>query len=108
MKKYEALFILNLTGREDSLKDVIDRLTAEMTAAGCQVETVQKMDRRAFARVSSKKVAAGHYVNFIFQAEPSVLPGLRHRFTLDEEVYRMMLTIAPAVDESPKLATAES
>jgi small subunit ribosomal protein S6 len=107
MKKYEGLFILNLTGREDSLKDVIDRLTAEMTAAGCEVETVQKMDRRAFARVSSKKVAAGHYVNFIFQAEPSVLPGLRNRFKLDEEVYRLMLTIAPVVEESAKLATAE-
>jgi small subunit ribosomal protein S6 len=107
MKKYEGLFILNLTGREDSLKDVIDRLTSEMTAAGCQVETVQKMDRRAFARVSSKKVAAGHYVNFIFQAEPSVVPGLRNRFLLDEEVYRMLVTIAPAVDETAKLASTE-
>jgi small subunit ribosomal protein S6 len=107
MKKYEGLFILNLTGREDSLKDVIDRLTAELTAAGCQVETVQKMDRRAFARVSSKKVAAGHYVNFIFQAEPSVLPALRTRFVLDEEVYRLMLTIAPAVEETPALAPTQ-
>jgi small subunit ribosomal protein S6 len=107
MKKYEGLFILNLAGREDSIKDVIDRLTADITAAGCQVETVQKMDRRAFARVSSKKVAAGHYVNFIFQAEPSVLPTLRNRFVLDEEVYRVLITIAPEVDETVKLATSQ-
>lgn len=107
MKKYEGLFILNLTGREDSVKDVIDRLTSELTAAGCQVETVQKMDRRPFARVSNKKVAAGHYVNFIFQAEPSVVPGLRNRFLLDEEVYRMLVTIAPEVEDTAKLAPTQ-
>lgn len=107
MRKYEGLFILNLAGREDSLKDVIDRLTAELTAAGCQVETVQKMDRRAFARVSSKKVAAGHYVNFIFQAEPAVVPTLRNRFLLDEDVYRMLVTVAPAIEETVKIAATQ-
>lgn len=108
MKKYEGLFILNLAGREESLKDVIDRLTSELTAAGCSVETVQKMDRRSFARVSSKKVTAGYYVNFIFSAEPSVLPQLQSRFVLDQDVYRVLITLASAIREPVALAQAQS
>lgn len=97
MKKYEGLFILNLAGREDSLKDVIDRVSAELTSAGCKVETVQKMDRRTFARVASKKVTGGYYVNFIFEADNSVVPQLRNRFLLDEDIYRVLVTKAPSV-----------
>jgi ribosomal protein S6 len=97
MKKYEGLFILNLAGREDSLKDVIDRVTAELTGAGCKVETVQKMDRRTFARAANKKVTGGYYVNFIFDAETSVVSHLRNRFSLDQDVYRVLVTKAPAV-----------
>ena len=96
MKKYEGLFILNLAGREDSLKDVIDRVTTELTNAGCQVENVQKMDRRTFARAASKKVTGGYYVNFIFNAETAVVPQLRNRFLLDQDVYRLLVTTAPA------------
>jgi ribosomal protein S6 len=96
MKKYEGLFILNLAGREDSLKDVIDRITAELTNGGCKVETVQKMDRRTFARAASKKVTGGYYVNVIFSAESSVVPQLRNRFQLDQDVYRLLVTTAPA------------
>ncbi len=103
MKKYEGLFILNLAGREESLKDVIDRVTAELTSAGCTVETVQKMDRRTFARAASKKVTGGYYVNFIFSAGNTVVPQLRSRFILDQDVYRVLVTEA---SEVPSTAVA--
>lgn len=106
MKKYEGLFILNLAGREESLKDVIDRVTAELTNAGCKVETVQKMDRRTFARVASRKVTGGHYVNFIFSADKSVVPQLRNRFQLDQDVYRMLVTVAPAAPAAARSPAA--
>jgi ribosomal protein S6 len=104
MKKYEGLFILNLAGREESLKDVIDRVTAELTNAGCKVETVQKMDRRTFARAANKKVTGGYYVNFIFSAENSVVAHIRNRFVLDQDVYRVLITNAPAVTASAPVA----
>jgi small subunit ribosomal protein S6 len=104
MKNYEGLFILNLAGREENLKDVIDRLTAELTTAGVKVETVQKMDRRSFARAANKKISAGHYVNFIFSAEPVVLTRLRNRFTLDPDVFRVLFTEAPQALGSAKAA----
>ncbi len=66
MKRYEGLFVLNTAGKEEGVKEAIDRVTNELTAAGAKVETVQKMDRRTFARVADKKHGAGFYVNVIF------------------------------------------
>ena len=48
MKRYEGLFILNTTGKEEGIKDIIDAIEADITAAGGKVETVQKMDKRPF------------------------------------------------------------
>lgn len=97
MRKYEGLFILNLAGREDGLKDTIDRLSDEITKVGGKVETVQKMEKKAFTRVADKKVKEGYYVNFIFEAEPEVAVKLTNHFDLDEDVFRLMLTHAPAM-----------
>ncbi len=96
MKRYEGLFILNTAGKEEGIKDVIDKLTADINAAGGRVETVQKMDKRNFVRVADKKHSAGFYVNFIFQTQPTALPGLRSKFALNEDVFRVLFTEAPA------------
>ncbi len=58
---------------------------------------VQKMDKRPFSRVANNKFTSGFYVNFIFDLEPSNLAQLRHRFALNEEVFRVLFTFAPAV-----------
>lgn len=102
MKRYEGLFILNTTAREEGIKDAIDKVSAEIAAHGGRVETVQKMDKRAFARVANKKHSSGFYVNVIFESLPSALVTLRNRFALNEEIFRVLLTEAPA----PKAAAA--
>jgi len=65
---------------------------AEITNAGGKVETVQKMDKRNFSRVANKKHNAGFYVNVIFESNPSVLDQLKHRFAMNEEVFRAFLS----------------
>ncbi len=97
MKRYEGLFILNTAGKEEGVKDAIDRITQELTAAGVKIETVQKMDKRNFMRVANKKHSAGFYANFIFEAEPAVVAQLRNRFVMNEEVFRVLFTVAPPV-----------
>lgn len=101
MKRYEGLFILETAGKEEGLKDTIDKISAEITSAGGKVETVQKMDKRNFSRVADKKHTAGNYVNVIFESNPSALEQLKHRFSMSDDVFRVMFTTAPA----PKLAT---
>ncbi len=102
MKRYEALFILDTAGKEEGIKDVIDKISAEITNAGGKVETVQKMDKKSFARVSDRKYTGGFYVNVIFEGQPAVLDTLKHRYAMNPDVFRVLFTNAPA----PKPAVA--
>jgi|SRR6267143_1320639 len=95
MKRYEGLFILNTAAKEEGIKDTIDKISAEISAAGGKVETVQKMDKKSFARVADKKFTSGFYVNVIFESNPNALAQLRSRFALNDEVFRVLFTIAP-------------
>jgi ribosomal protein S6 len=95
VKRYEGLFILNTAGKEEGIKDAIDKISSEITAAGGKVETVQKMDKKNYARVANKKYTSGFYVNVIFEIAPTLLAPLRGRFTLNEEVFRVLFTQAP-------------
>lgn len=88
--------------KEESLKDSIDKISAEITSAGGKVETVQKMDKRNFTRVANKKHSAGYYVNVIFESNPSALDQLRHRFAMNDEVFRVLFTNAPAPKPAAK------
>lgn len=95
MKRYEGLFILDLAGKEDGLKEVVDRVSADITAAGGKVETVQKMERKPFARLAGSGQAAGHYVNVIFEAKPGATAALSAQFKLASDVIRVIFTEAP-------------
>ena len=95
MKQYEGLFILNTAGREEGVKDALDKISAEITAAGGKVETVQKMDRKPFARVANKKHSAGFYANVIFTGTPAIVSQLRSKLALNEEIFRALFTEAP-------------
>ena len=95
MKRYEGLFILETAAKEEGIKDAIDKISSEITTAGGKVETVQKMDKKNFTRIADKKHTSGFYVNIIFESEPSVVNQLKSRFSLNEEVFRVMFTNAP-------------
>ena len=96
MKRYEGLFILDTAAKEEGIKDVIDKISSEITASGGKVETVQKMDKRNFSRVANKKHSAGFYVNVIFESQPSALEQLRHKFAMSQDVFRVLFSNAPA------------
>ncbi len=96
MKRYEGLFILDTAGKEETIKDTIDKISAEITSLGGKVETVQKMEKRSFMRVANKKYTSGFYVNVIFEVQPSVIDQIKKRFALNEEVFRVLFTEAPA------------
>ena len=85
--RYEALLVLNTQGREDTVKDVVDRLESEFQKEGAEIEQVQKMDKRQFS-YQAGELDAGHYVNFIFHADSQLITKLRAKFKLDPEVYR--------------------
>ena len=95
MKRYEGLFILNTAGKEEGVNDLVEKLKAEITAQGATIETVQKMDRKPYARVADKRHTAGFYANIIFNAAPAAIAALRSKFALNEEVFRVIFTHSP-------------
>ncbi len=101
MKRYEGLFILETAGKEEGIKDAVDKITGEITNLGGKVETVQKMDKKNYSRVADKKHSAGFYVNIIFEAQPTLIDQLKRRFAMNEEVFRVLFSKAPA----PKATT---
>ena len=95
MKLYEGLFILKTSAKEEGIKETIDKVSADITAAGGKVETVQKMDKRPFARVADKRNTTGFYVNIIFHASSEAITQLKTKFSLSEDVFRVTFYGAP-------------
>jgi ribosomal protein S6 len=104
VKRYEGLFILDTAGKEEGIKDTIDKLSAEITALGGKVETTQKMDKKPFSRVADKKHTAGFYLNIIFECPPTVVEQIKHRFTGHPDVFRVIFTASPAAQAQPAVA----
>ena len=106
--RYEALLVLDTQGRDDTVKDVVDRLEAEFQKEGAEIEQVQKMDKRPFSYVAGRSMPV-IYVNFIFHADPQLITKLRTKFKLDPEVYRQNYQRLRGEKERPakKLAKAK-
>src|SRR4029453_5052649 len=69
MNRYEALLVLNTQGKDETAKEIVDRLESEFEKEGAKIEQVQKMDKRQFSYVAGE-LNAGHYVNFVFNPAP--------------------------------------
>src|SRR3989440_11032755 len=108
--RYEALLVLNSQGKEDTIKEIIDRLESDFQKEGAQIEQVQKMDKRQFSYVAGA-LDAGYYVNFVFNADPQLIVKLRSKFKLDPEVYRQhfqrLKPKSEKAEKTPKKVAAE-
>ena|SRR5205085_9969744 len=84
-RRYEALFALDTQGREEGSKEIIERIENALTAEGVSILQVQRLEKRELA-YEHKRLKTAYYVNFVFEAEPSLIERLRQRFKLDEEI----------------------
>ena len=101
LNRYEGLFILNTAGKDENVPELIEAVKKELEAAGAVVKAIQKMERKALAR-PIRKITAGYYVNYVFEAESGVIAALRPKLALNEDVLRVQFL---AVKE-PKAAAA--
>jgi small subunit ribosomal protein S6 len=87
MNQYEGLFILNIQGKDEGLKQAIDSIEKEITSLGGKVEGTQKMDKRKFERVAGD-LDSGFYVNVQFSIAGDKAESLRQKLTLNSLIYR--------------------
>ena len=104
MKKYEGLFILNTAGKEETIKEAIDKISAEIESAGGKVGAVQKMEKKNFSRVANKKHSSGFYVNVLFESQPAAVSHLKSRFAVINDAFRVLISAAPTPKAAAKTA----
>ncbi len=93
--RYEGLMVLNVKGNEEGAKEIVEKLEGEFKKQGAEVEQVQKMGTRQFSYAAGD-LSNGFYVNFVFQAEPTVIEQLKAQFKHNTDVYRQHYQRLPA------------
>lgn len=83
--RYEILLALNSAGKEETNKDLIERLEKALTTEGASIEQVQRLERREFA-YPHDKLKGAYFVNFVVTAAASTVAKIRTKLALDEEV----------------------
>lgn len=101
MKKYEAVFILDIRKVDDDGAGLSSEIAALVGGWGGEMVKSVALGRRQFT-YEIKKRKGGIYWNFVFTAEPDKIKELRERFRLDERVLRNMIINfdRPAVERS--------
>ncbi|MCE0496469.1 MAG: 30S ribosomal protein S6 [Methylacidiphilales bacterium] len=96
MNNYDGLYILNIQGKDEGIKEAIETIEKEIEGFGGKVHGTQKMDRRRFERVAGD-LDSGFYVNIQFSVEPDKIEALRGKLALNEIVYRQFYLKQEAV-----------
>ena len=85
-RKYESLIALNTSGNENSVEDLIKAVGEEIEGEGAKLDEVQQLGKRDFA-YNARHLSGGHYVNFIFEAEPAQIEKIQNRLKLNKTVH---------------------
>ena len=96
MNNYDGLFILNIQGKDEGLKEAIEAIEKEIESFGGKINGTQKMDRKRFERMAGD-LDSGFYVNVQFSLSPDKLEPLRSKLALNEVVYRQFYLKQEAV-----------
>lgn len=85
MNRYEALIALNTKGKEETIKDTIERVEKILQGEGAAIEQVQRLEKRELA-YETNHVNNGYFVNYIFEASPEAIDKMRAKLKLESDV----------------------
>ena len=90
MKKYEAVFILDIRKVDDEGNAFSEELTELMKNWGGTMISSESLGRRQFAREINKRKAS-IYWSYVFESSPETIKKIGDKFRLDERVLREMV-----------------
>jgi len=97
LKKYEAVFILDIRKAEDEGEAFGKEISALIEGFGGKVAAVNRLGRKQFS-YEIKKRKAGIYLDLFFELDPLKVKDIKEKYRLDERVLRNMILI----DERPE------
>jgi small subunit ribosomal protein S6 len=101
--RYEVLLTLDIRGKEESVKDIIDRVEKTLKTEGAAVEQVQRLEKRDLAYEHNHSFTA-YFVNIIFEADPATLEKVRGKLKLDDDVSMQNYLRLPAKKKTAEAA----
>ncbi|MDD4816876.1 MAG: 30S ribosomal protein S6 [Victivallaceae bacterium] len=92
MKKYEAVFILDIRKTEDEGVAFSNEFAELVGKLGGKMVTTEAMGRLQFS-YEIKKRKAGIYFDFVFEAPEAAIFAIKDRYRLDERILRNMIIV---------------
>jgi len=85
-RKYEGLIVLNTQGTDAKIDDLVSTVAREMEEEGAKLDEIQQVGRRTFA-YNARKLDGGHYVNYIFEVDATLVSKIQERLQLNTSVH---------------------
>lgn len=92
LKKYEAVFILDIRKSEDEGAAFTKEFEELIVSLGGKLESTTPMGRRQFTYEIDKR-RAGLYFDFVFEVAPAAVKEIKERYKLDQRILRNMILI---------------
>lgn len=68
------------------MDDLVSAVAKQMEAEGAKLDEIQQLGRKTFA-YNARHLEAGHYVNYVFEAEPAQVEKIEGRLKGDATVH---------------------
>ena len=105
MKKYEAIFILDIRKVEDEGKGFTEEFGKNLESWGGKRIEANAMGRKQFAREINKR-KAGIYWDYVFEMDPLKVIEVRNQYRLDERLIRLLVINYDRPEGVPTVAGA--
>ena len=102
MKKYEAVFILDIRKTDDEGAAFSKEFAELIANLGGKLESTTPMGRRQFTYEINKR-KAGIYFDFVFELAAAKVRDIKEKYRLDERILRNMILVY----DRPESATAQ-
>ena len=86
-RKYEAMIVLDMKGKEESVEQLVSGIGREMEKAGAKLEQIDHLGKRKFP-FNPRHVESGYFVNFKIEADGAALDAVRAKLRLNDSVYQ--------------------
>jgi small subunit ribosomal protein S6 len=91
MNQYEALYIIDATQDEESIKASVEKFKGIVETNGGEVTAVDEWGKKRLAYPINYKTE-GYYVLMSFTCAPEVPKELERNFKIDEAILRYLVT----------------
>lgn len=86
-RKYEAMIVLDMKGKDETVEELVTGIGREMEKAGVKLEQIDKLGKRKFP-YSPRHVESGYFVNYQIEVDGAALDSIRAKLKLNESVYQ--------------------